>query len=101
MKFRREQSHSPRWHIERTYRLTASTFDEILYRKFISLKFVRTILDPKPFKSTSTSYGIANEKKVRETYVKRQGLNVHDCKLCINPEFPFLKPTPNGIVCYG
>lgn len=80
-----EQSNSPRWHLERKSRLTASKFYEILHRKSISLKYVRTVLDPKPFKSTSTSYGIANEKKAREMYVKRQGLHVHDSGLFVNP----------------
>ncbi|XP_061177648.1 uncharacterized protein LOC133186407 [Saccostrea echinata] len=96
-----EQYNSQRWQLERKKRLTASKFYEILHRKSISLKYVRTILDPKPFNSTSTSYGIANEKKAREMYVKRQGLHVHDCGLCINPEFPFLGATPDGIVCDG
>lgn len=32
-------------------------------------------------------------------YVKSQGLHVHDCGLCVNPEFPFLGATPDGIVC--
>lgn len=94
-----EQSISSRWHFERKSRLTASKCYEILHRKSISLKYVRTILDPKLFKSTSTSYGITNEKKAREMYVKRQGLHVHDCGLCVNPEFPFLGATPDGIVC--
>lgn len=94
-----EQSNSPRWHLERKSRLTASKFYELLHRKSISLKYVRPILDPKLYKSTSTSYGIANEKKAREMYVKRQGLHVRDCGLCINPEFPFLGATPDGIVC--
>jgi hypothetical protein len=94
-----EQSNSQRWHIERKTRLTASKFYELLHRKSISLKYIRSILDPKPFNSTSTSYGIANEKKAREMYVKRQGLHVHDCGLCVNPEFPFLGATPDGIVC--
>lgn len=30
-------------------------------------------------------------------YVKKQGLHVHDCGLCINPEF--LGAIPDGIVC--
>lgn len=87
-----EQSNSPRWHEERTSRarLTASKFYEILYKKSISLKYVRTILDPKPFKITLISYRIASEKKAREMYLKRQELHVHACGLCINPEFSFL-----------
>lgn len=31
--------------------------------------------------------------------VKRQGLHVQDCELCVNQEFPFLGATPSGIVC--
>jgi hypothetical protein len=79
--------------------LTASKFSKILKRKSITPKYVQAISNPKPFKSTSTSYGISNEKRARQVYVKKQGIHVHDCGLCVNPEFPYLGATPDGIVC--
>lgn len=95
----KEQSNCQRWHEERKHRLTASKFSEILKRKSITSKYVHTILNPKPFKSTSTSYGISNEKKARQLFIKKKGLHVHDCGLCVNPEYPYLGATPDGIVC--
>lgn len=59
----KDQSNSRRWHEERINSLTASKFSEILKRKSITPKYVQTILNPKPFKYASTSYGISNEKK--------------------------------------
>lgn len=59
----KDQSNSRRWHEERINRLTASKFSEILKRKSITPKYVQTILNPKLFKSASTSYVIPNEKK--------------------------------------
>lgn len=38
-------------------------------------------------------------KKNRQLFIKKQGLHVHNCGLCVNPEYPYLGASPVGIVC--
>lgn len=49
---RQEHFYSPGWQIERKNSPDNIQIYKILHRKCISLKYVRAILDPNPFKST-------------------------------------------------
>jgi len=95
----RDQTKSSDWVTERKTRLTASNFGSILSRKKVTDKFVMTILDPKPFTSAPTSYGISNEKTAIQQYIEKTGNHAHDCGLIVNHAFPFLGGTPDGKVC--
>ena len=51
--------------------------------------------------SAPTTYGVSNEKIARQMYIKQSTAHVHTCGLVVNPEFPFLGASPDGIVCDG
>ena len=92
----REQASNKRWHVERKHRLTASRFYNLVTRKKITEKFIASYMK---LKSASRSYGMLNHDTARKLFVQKHGKCVHDCGLCVNPEFPFLGATPDGKVC--
>lgn len=96
----RDQSINTLWHEERKKRITASNFGRVMLRKSaVTQKLIDSITLQKPFKSSSTSYGLANETVVLNMYRKKTKNHVHECGLVINPEYPFIGATPDGKVC--
>ena len=96
----RLQCNDQLWHVERKKRLTASNFGLIIKRKKdVNIKFLKNTFDKKDFRSCATSYGKANELVAKQMYIKKTGNHIHDVGLVVNPEFPFLGATPDGIVC--
>lgn len=96
----RDQSACDTWHKEREHRLTASTFGRIIMRKAsVNEKFLNSLICPRPFTCPATSYGLNSEKVAINMYRKKTGNHVHDCGFMVNPEFPFIGATPDGIVC--
>ncbi len=73
-----------------------------------SQSLVKAISYPEAFKfySKSTSWGCKHEKKVRQVYTKKmlenhRDFSVSDSGLTINPKWPFLGASPDGVVnCY-
>ncbi len=73
-----------------------------------SQSLVKAISYPEAFKfySKSTSWGCKHEKKVRQVYTKKmlenhRDFSVSDSGLMINPKWPFLGASPDGVVnCY-
>ena len=70
-----------------------------------SQSFVKSICYPEEFAFTSkqTSWGLKQEKIARELYLKisapkHDDLAVTDSDLVINPQWPFIGASPDGVV---
>jgi hypothetical protein len=92
----REQSRSALWFKEREKRLMASNFGIILNRKsVVTQKCVDNIMTSRQFSSKP-----GDERRTQSlvtSTVNRKKNHVHPCGLMINPLFPFIAGTPDGI----
>ena len=94
------QASSKEWFAERSKRITASTFGQIMKRKKdINSSFLHNTFSKGQFHSKPTSYGIANESKAKMMFIKSSGAHLHDVGLIVNPKFPFIGATPDAIIC--
>jgi len=81
----------------------------MLYKQSKSL--IKSICYPEEFSFTSkpTRWGCKHEKAAKDMYFKNQyknhqNLEIRDSGLCINPEWPFIGASPDGIIscqCHG
>lgn len=60
--------------------------------------FMKNTFQKKEFSSSSTSYGKANEIIAKQMYIRNTGNHLHEVGLIVNPGFPFLGATPDGIM---
>ncbi|XP_065067515.1 uncharacterized protein LOC135693068 [Rhopilema esculentum] len=101
----RKQASSHRWFLERSKRLTSSLFGRILRRR--ENVFPKSILDQIAKRGDGTGpntaglqWGIEKEKVALERYKTEfchQG-NVVECGLMINPKWPWLGASPDGLI---
>ena len=101
----RKQASSHRWFLERSKRLTSSLFGRILRRR--ENVFPKSILDQIAKRRDGTGpntaglqWGIEKEKVALERYKTEfchQG-NVVECGLMINPKWPWLGASPDGLI---
>ena len=68
----REQTQSHLWYIVRARRITGSTCGKILCQHDMTTALLKSVLYPKPFGHlpASIKWGIDNEPKANETYIK-------------------------------
>lgn len=101
----RSQRQSKDWFIERQKRLTSSLFGRVVNRRESALP-VSLIESIKKANTTSTrmppsiKWGIDNEPVALEKYRAKKGKDilVADCGLVINPAWPWLACSPDGII---
>ncbi len=96
----RKQALSQLWRDERKIRLTASRFGEIckLTEKKNISKLCDSLYGEKTFKSEATEHGIKHEKIARKKLEEIEGITVQECGLYVNPNFPYLGASPDGII---
>ena len=104
----RLQSCSPVWSQQRLGRITASNFRKVQQAKIEqpSISLMKTLLHKQTFnhnKVPSLQWGISNKEQARKEYLKLAeaehiNFEYHECGLHVNPGFPHLGATPDGII---
>ena len=95
------QSLNNRWYEERRKIITASNFGSIIKRRgsIQPKSIVKNILsNKKQFKSEACQWGIEKEKVAISLYEDEQNVNVESCGLIINPKWPWLGASADGVV---
>ena len=103
----RKQSKTSLWFKYRAGRVTASRMKAVCHTNVTNpaQSLVKSICYPEAFNFTSkqTNWGCKHEKKVRDRYekavrLKHTNLQVAECGLFINPQWPFVGASPDGII---
>ena len=96
----KSQSDCDSWHSERHKRITASNFGRIVNRRknVYPNSLLKTLLTREKFKSSACKWGLDNEKVVTSRYETLKNVNVTHCGLVINPRWPWLACSPDGLV---
>lgn len=96
----RGQSASATWFSERSWRLTASRFGDILKatsRRNME-KLCQTIVFAKRLSTKSVVHGLKYEKAAIQAFEAKTGNRVQPCGLYVDPNNPFLAASPDGII---
>lgn len=98
------KSNTPEWYNARRGRLTASTRAQLIYCKQgwpTMLKEIWAELAPdwkrEPRDSVAMSWGRDNESRALATIELELGVEIQDPGLIINPKWPFIAGTPDGV----
>lgn len=103
----RNQSKSNLWFKHRAGRITASVLRSACHTSVNkpSISLIKKICYPKEYKieTEATAWGNKNEKIALEVYIdqvskQHEGFNVIRSGLVINPEFPHMGASPDGVV---
>lgn len=103
----KDQSKSRVWFEQRAGRITASRLRSACHTNFAnpSKSLIKQICYPEAhqFSSVATRWGCNHEKKARDYYVKimtehHESFTVADSGLLINPKWPHLGASPDGVV---
>jgi hypothetical protein len=104
----REQANSPAWFSARCGRVTASNLHAAMHTDVEkpALSVLAKICQPQnsnKCKSTAMQWGVDNEEQARKDYTVSQsvehfGLKVDRCGFFVNPQYPFLGASPDGLV---
>ena len=96
----RGQHENPQWHNVRQKLLTASNFGKICCRRETTScqNLVKTILYPPRLTNVAVEWGKEKEILAREQLQEILGIEINECGLFIDAEFPFLGASPDGIV---
>ena len=104
-KMTRGQNKNESWMEARMGRITSSVFGQVLKKKDSTSpeSTLRTVLGYSSFDNISTKWGRQHEPAARRIYLKSQlkdhpGLTVTQCGLLVNPDFPYLGSSPDGLV---
>jgi len=94
------QSKSKSWFEHRRKRLTASKFGIVINRRNEnpSDTFINSVLGTKSFWNKSCQWGLDNERKAISLYEQQEQINVFSCGFIINPKWPWLGCSPDGII---
>ena len=101
------QSKSNLWFTYRAGRITASRMKSACHTdpSHPSQSLIKAIAYPEAYKfiSKATSWGCQHEKHAREFYSEQMmrghcGFAVHECGLFLNPKWPYLGASPDGVV---
>jgi len=104
------QSQSTKWKESRVGWVTASRFGDVLLRKSPpTTSFINTFFDISQYSTIPApiNHGLQNEVKARNAYCSKTGFVVRTCGLVVNPSFPWLGTSPDGLVedpsmkCFG
>ncbi|KAK5639647.1 hypothetical protein RI129_012139 [Pyrocoelia pectoralis] len=84
----------------RVKRLTASHFGKVgkLKKTTSTANTVKAILYQEFLGSSATQYGIQNENRAIAQFQEISGLKVRSCGLFVDPKYPFLAASPDGLV---
>jgi len=96
-----KQQQSVKWQTSTIGRVTASRFGVVLiWQSPPSAAFVKSYLERKEYSSlpVQLKHGQENEVKARNVYISSTGLMVHLCGLVVNPTFPWLGASLDGLV---
>lgn len=104
----RLQSHSPLWHQHRLGRITSSLFKRVKNASLVNppTSLVKTLMQEYHFNSTkvpSLNWGISHEDTARKDYLdlateNHVNFECYQTGLFINPDFPHLGASPDGII---
>lgn len=97
----RGQHKSPRWKEEREWRLTASRFGEIIRateRRDPDVLAANIANPPNLDKVPAVQHGRTYEATAIEAFTTKTGKEVLACGLFIDPTYPFLGASPDGVV---
>ncbi|XP_033728272.1 uncharacterized protein LOC117317556 [Pecten maximus] len=102
-KFTNGQSQNDMWHEARRERITSSNFGTVCKCKADTKpeSTLRNILGYRDFQSKYCDWGIKHEPVARRMYanaVKGDGLCIKTCGLIVNPKYPHLGASPDGLV---
>ena len=106
----KKQSDCPEWFEARKNRITSSNSHKIFTRKRDFEKLAKKLTKPskkQPKKLKEIlNHGTQNEPVAREKYILgmkyrlQQGIKVQETGLCVQPSFPWLGASPDGLVVY-
>jgi hypothetical protein len=94
------QSTSKKWFIERKKRLTSSNFGSVIKRKMkiYPKTILKRVLGSQRASHPACLWGIENEPRAKEKYSdKNPNATLYDFGLVINPQWPWLACSPDGI----
>ena len=103
----RSQSHSKLWFKYRAGRITASRMKAVCHTNpgYPAQSLIKSICYPEAFCFTTaaTKWGCKHEKQARQMYLaanklKHDDLSVAESGLVINPQWPFIGASPDGII---
>jgi len=96
----RGQAFSRSWFNERSWRVTASRFGDILKAtgRRNMLKLCQSMVFPQHLQCRSVVHGRKHEKAAVECFTASTGQVVTSCGLFVCEEYPFLAASPDGLV---
>ncbi len=101
----REQGNSQAWYFERSKQLTASIFGRIVRRRenIFPKSIIEQIgkgIETRKLKTAALQWGIDNEKVALAKYKQEfsESYQVIECGLMINPKWPWLGASPDGLL---
>ena len=97
------QSCNRQWFTERRKRLTASNFGAVINRRqnVHPTSLLKRLFSDSKFSSAACDWGSQNEKNALNKYCEKLGLEsnlIENTSLIINPKWPWLGASPDGIV---
>ena len=101
----KNQSNCKQWYMERRKRITASNFGAIINRRkdIYPMSIIKKLTCNKTFKTDATKWGLENEHKAIQKYEQLYNVKILQSGLIVNPKWPWLGCSPDGIVdgCKG
>ena len=94
------QSSSKKWFIERQKRLTSSNFGSVIKRRMhiYPKSILKKVLGHERLSTPACHWGLENEQVAKEKYnEKLPNAKLYDCGLIINPQWPWLACSPDGL----
>ena len=99
-----KQSQSQSWHLFRQGRITASVMKAVCRTNVNnpSLSLIKRICYQSKFRNEATDWGLKKENVAREKYKQEMSdhanFHVKESGLILNPQYPFLGASPDGVV---
>ena len=94
------QAATPKWFEERKKRLTASNFGSVLNRRknIYPASLLQKVFGCLTFYSEACQWGKTNEVIAIKKYEEIKSVTVSKCVLIVNPKWPWLGTSPDGII---
>lgn len=94
------QSLSDRWYDEIKKRITSSHFGSVINRRptVYPKSLLQKLMQTKRFNSNACTWGKENEKYAIQKYQEITGNSVTECGFIVNPQFPWLGASPDGVI---
>ena len=96
----RRQSESNVWYQERSHKLTASKFGDVMKRKVpVTQAFLKSLFGTSTVQTEFIRYGIKKEPQVKD-FKEPSGsdIKVFKCGLLVNPKLYWMGASPDGII---